>query len=705
MRADQPKAENQEINIVFMPKIDEAQKKLNDLLEGNDDGREEDVFLNNEPQAGDGFAVPRELNDRLVTKDELTPIPNEPSKAVREEEETRPLYERWNDNFFNNSKKEDDLQETALPATDSVGPKVDVQEEKEGVDEIKAAADRAKEFIKNNLNLINRQEELNEKIKAMERERKEDQIKMKAMNLGLGYINLKGLPIVAEALKVVDEGTAKQHNMVCFLYKKGEEIRLATTGMDNNEQGLVERIKQDYPGLRVVVFLTSEDSVEAALKLYSALPRRVERIDDIKVLEKEIETFRLEIHDIFGIQEKINQASTTEILSIIIMAAARVEASDIHLETEEKTVKARFRVDGVLHDVAVIAKENWGYLVSRIKLNAGLKINIQDKPQDGNFTLNVQGSPIDFRVSTLPTNYGESVVIRILFYDKIRKMSLDNLGVDDYNRAILLKEIEKPNGLLAITGPTGAGKTTTLYAILHKLNIQENKIITVEDPIEYKLEGINQSEVREDKGYTFAKALRSIVRQDPDIILVGEIRDQETVEIVINAALTGHLVLSTIHANSAAGVIPRFMALGAKPYLLSPAINVVMAQRLIRRICNECKQEADLTEEIRQKIKQVLETLPEGRKNVLKMKDLSEAVFYKGKGCDKCAGLGYKGQIGIFEILSITDEIKELILSGEISEQRVRQKALGQGMATLEQDGILKAIAGITSLDEVFRVT
>ncbi|HRY63624.1 MAG TPA: GspE/PulE family protein, partial [Patescibacteria group bacterium] len=276
---------------------------------------------------------------------------------------------------------------------------------------------------------------------------------------------------------------------------------------------------------------------------------------------------------------------------------------------------------------------------------------------------------------------------------------------DDYNFAIVEKEIAKPNGLLVITGPTGSGKTTTLYSILNKLNTADNKIITVEDPIEYKLEGINQSEVKEDKGYTFAKALRSIVRQDPDILLVGEIRDQETVEIVLNAALTGHLVLSTIHANSAAGVIPRFMALGAKPYLLSPSINVSIAQRLVRRVCNFCKQPVVLDDKEKERVAQEMGSLPEKRKQMVGMTEFNNPVFYKGQGCKECSGLGYKGQVGIFEILQITDELKQMILDGDVSEQQIRQAAIKNGIVTLAQDGILKAMQGITSLEEVFRVT
>ncbi len=667
---------------------DQVQKKLDDLLHGNDDGLEDDVFLAEDLHAARTI-IPQPKQDEPVIR------------PAKKEEEPRPLYERM--------AEEEADQPVEEPVVSAENEEITEEKEPEKITQAREEEkrdDETREFMNGGFNLLHKsEEELNDKIKAMELARKEDGIKMRAMNMGLGYINLKGLPIMPEVLKFINEEEAVASQVICFLYKKEEEIRLATVELTNEVRQLVGRIQQENPGVAVAVYLTSEESMAAALKLYSSLPRRVERINDIEVLEKEIAASGLQIKELGEIQNKINSASTTEILGVIVMAATRMEASDIHIEAEEVDIKVRFRVDGVLHDVAILPKETWGNLVSRIKLNAGLKINVQDRPQDGNFTLRVQDKPIDFRISILPTNYGESVVMRILFHDKIRKMSLDNLGIDEYNRVILEKEINKPNGLLVITGPTGSGKTTTLYSILNRLNSPDNKIITVEDPIEYKLEGINQSEVREDKGYTFAKALRSIVRQDPDILLVGEIRDQETVEIVLNAALTGHLALSTIHANSAAGVIPRFMALGAKPYLLSPSLNVSISQRLVRRVCGACKQEKILTSEEKERVQTVIENLPESRKRVLSPSELTNQIFYTGKGCQECSGLGYKGQVGLFEIFQVTDEIKQMILIGDIAEQKLRDVAVRNGMVTLEQDGIIKAIKGITSLEEVFRVT
>ena len=689
-----------------MVNSDQVQKTLNDLLDGKEGGVEDDIFLVEDtkatdelipqPQKDESIIQPQKIETESTSLDEknVVDLPVEPVAEENKIEATEQDEVQEKPVRFLEPEKVENINEEKIEIK-----KEELMEEK--TDEI----NKAKDFVHESFGFLDKsQGELNQKIKSMESGRKEDEIKMKAMSAGLGYINLKGLPIMPEVLKLIDEAEAKEAGLICFLYKKGEEIRLATSEVTPMVRDLVNKVKTEHPAVRISLYLTSKESMDAVLKLYSSLPRWVERVDDVQVLEKEIDSSSLEIKDIREIQEKVGTASTTEILGILIMAATRIEASDIHIEAEEKEIKVRFRVDGVLHDVAMIQKEAWNNLVSRIKLNAGLKINIQDRPQDGSFTLSVQGKPIDFRVSILPTNYGESVVIRILFHDKIRKMSLDNLGIDDYNRNILEKEILKPNGLLVITGPTGSGKTTTLYAILNKLNTSSNKIITVEDPIEYKLDGVNQSEIKEEKGYTFAKALRSIVRQDPDVLLVGEIRDQETVEIVLNAALTGHLVLSTIHANSAAGVIPRFMALGSKPYLLSPAVNVSIAQRLVRRVCEFCKQPIILKEEERARVMTEMESLSFEQKKLLGITDLNNVTFYQGQGCKECSGLGYKGQIGIFEILQVTDKIKQMIFSGEVSEQQLKQVALENGMITLAQDGIIKAIKGGTSLEEVFRV-
>jgi len=329
---------------------------------------------------------------------------------------------------------------------------------------------------------------------------------------------------------------------------------------------------------------------------------------------------------------------------------------------------------------------------------SGVKINITDKPQDGRISIFLKDDRIDIRASFLPTAHGESVVMRLLKSSSVG-LTFEDLGIRDRSFEQLKREIDRPNGMIITTGPTGSGKTTTLYAILKKLNKKETKIITIEDPIEYQLEGINQSQTS--KNYTFSLGLRSIVRQDPDIIMVGEIRDLETAEISIQAALTGHLVLSTIHTNDAAGTVPRFLSMGAKPFLLAPALNAMIGQRLVRRVCSKCKKEIIIEDEQMKRIKDIINSMPEEYKNKI---DINNLKFYKGEGCEECQGIGYKGRVGIYEIMIMNKEVEQLILSEKVSEYDMRDIASKNGMITMVQDGLLKAIDGITTVEEVFRV-
>jgi type II secretory ATPase GspE/PulE/Tfp pilus assembly ATPase PilB-like protein len=370
------------------------------------------------------------------------------------------------------------------------------------------------------------------------------------------------------------------------------------------------------------------------------------------------------------------------------------------VEAEENGIAVRYRIDGILHDVATLPKEQWKRFVSRIKLLSALKINVNDRPQDGRVTLKLESGNLDVRVSTMPTIHGESVVMRIL-HSGSKGVTFDELGLRGAAYDRLKREVERPNGMIITTGPTGSGKTTTLYGILRTLNKPGVKIITLEDPIEIKMEGINQSQVDISKDYTFAKGLRSILRQDPDICMVGEIRDLESAEIAIQAALTGHLMLSTIHTNSASGVIPRFLSMGVKPFLLAPALNAVIGQRLVRRICTNCIEEEQVPAEKTERARKILSELPPSEQNNV---DLNNLHFYHGRGCEKCSGLGYKGRIGIYEIFTMTKEVEQIILSTEVSEYKIQDLAVKNGMTTMVQDGLLKALDKITSLDEVFRV-
>ncbi len=366
-------------------------------------------------------------------------------------------------------------------------------------------------------------------------------------------------------------------------------------------------------------------------------------------------------------------------------------------------MKFRFRIDGLLRDAASLPRETWKQIISRLKLLAGVKINVEDVPQDGRITIYLTQEKIDIRVSFLPTAFGESVVMRLL-RPKAIALEFDNLGIRGRALEQLQEQIEKPNGMIITTGPTGSGKTTTLYAVLKKLNSPEVKIITLEDPVEYKLEGINQSQIDHGKKYDFSSGLRSILRQDPDVVMVGEIRDLETADIAIQAALTGHLVVSTIHTNSAAGSIPRFLSMGVKPFLLSPALNAVIGQRLVRRLCKECKIPLELSLSQRKQVTAILKSISPAANTKV---DLDKLTFFgpgKKEGCSVCGGFGYKGRVGIYEIFTITPTIESMILKGTSTESEIGDQAAKEGMITMAQDGLLKALDGLTSAEEVLAV-
>jgi len=389
---------------------------------------------------------------------------------------------------------------------------------------------------------------------------------------------------------------------------------------------------------------------------------------------------------------------TTELLSIILAGAINLDASDIHIEPEEKQAKLRVRVDGILQDILFFDLKIHKALISRIKLLSKLKLNVTDRPQDGRFSILLGAIPIEIRASSLPAEYGESIVLRILNPKSL--INVEALGLREDLSKIFNKEIKKPNGMIIVTGPTGSGKTTTLYAVLKKLNKPEVKIITIEDPIEYHLEGISQTQVDSKKGYDFAKGLRSIMRQDPDVVLVGEVRDFETAKISLQAALTGHLVLTTLHTNDAAGTIARLQALGEKPNNIAPAINMAIAQRLIRKVCKKCVQFKKASPENLKKIKKALK----GLSKETKVPNLTTATkIPEVKGCKECNSTGYKGRIGIFEFFLVDTEMEKFILTSP-SIASMRELAIKKGMALMRQDGFIKVCQGTTTIEEIERV-
>ncbi len=425
-------------------------------------------------------------------------------------------------------------------------------------------------------------------------------------------------------------------------------------------------------------------------------------LGSVAISPKIIEEVTSQVKDISGFKKKIEEylvGNVTEFLDVILYGAIILDASDIHIEPQEEEARLRIRLDGILQDVVFFGHDTYHHLLSRLKLLSKLKLNITDKPQDGRFTIGVGESLIEVRTSSLPAEYGESIVMRILNPKSL--ISLEDLGLRDDLYKTFKKEITKPNGMIIVTGPTGSGKTTTLYAFLKKIQNPEIKIITIEDPIEYHLKGISQTQVSPEKGYDFSDGLRSIVRQDPDVILVGEIRDLETAKISLQASLTGHLVLSTLHTNDAAGTIPRLVDLGADSATIASGLKMAVAQRLVRKVCKKCSTLIKPSTKELSEIKKGLKGLPSS----IKIPNLEKIQIAKVKdgGCPACNFTGYRGRQGLFEAFLVDSEIERFILTNPpVSE--IRNLAIKKGMVTMYQSGLIDIIEGKTTFDEVARV-
>ncbi len=519
----------------------------------------------------------------------------------------------------------------------------------------------------------------------------------KAQSAGVLYIDLQGFPISQEALAMIEESEARAIGVACF-YFDGKHLRLAA--LDPKSPAAQAKLTELENKLFIdngEIYLVSSHSMDHALWLYKSLPKVKPAPASVEINAAQLEKFKQEIDNYKSLADKINTVNMSDMLVLLIATALKIGSSDIHVEAEEKGVIIRLRVDGVLQEAAVINNDKWKRIISRLKILSKVKINVENKPQDGRFDINTTDEKVAVRSSFLPTAFGESVVMRLLHSSSI-SLSFEELGLIKHEYERLAEEVDKPNGLVLVTGPTGSGKTTTLYAMLNRLNKPGTKIITLEDPIEYQLPGINQSQVDETKGYNFSSGLRSVLRQDPDIVMVGETRDLETAEIAVRAALTGHLVLSTLHTNDAAGVIPRLLDLGIQPYLLSPALNGIVGQRLVRKLCTKCKAKREVSTEEEEKIKKILAVISP-HANVDVPKELPE--IYKAVGCPACNNLGYKGRIGIYEILTMDANIKELTASNAPA-FKILEQAIENGMVTMLQDGVLKVLQGITSLEEVY---
>ena len=425
----------------------------------------------------------------------------------------------------------------------------------------------------------------------------------------------------------------------------------------------------------------------------------------IEISPEIVEEIKKEVKNISEFGKKIERASKeriTDILEIILGGAILLEASDIHIEPTEIKARLRARIDGVLQDIIIFDLEIFQGILNRIKLLSGLKLNISDRPQDGRFSVSWGQNLIEIRASSLPAEHGESIVLRVLNPKNL--IGIEALGLRKDLETAFNKEIKKPNGMIIVTGPTGSGKTTTLYAFLKKLQSPENKIITIEDPIEYHLKGISQTQTNPKKGYDFANGLRSIMRQDPDVILVGEIRDLETAQIALQAALTGHLVLTTLHTNNAAGTVARLISLGAKTSNIGPAINMAIAQRLVRKVCKKCSKLRSISDQELKKIKKDLHGISKQIKIPKLIKGLKIPQVI---GCENCNSAGFRGRIGIFEVFFIDDEMEKFILTNPLiapSIASLEEKAIKKGMVTMKQDGLIKVLEGITTIEEIEKV-
>ncbi len=537
---------------------------------------------------------------------------------------------------------------------------------------------------------------LTNKLAAMAEQKVEEGVAKKAQEQNLSYVDLRQSIITPEAVSMLAEETARAHKVIVFL-KSETVIALGTLDPTTEDIKKIVSDLEEKNKLKVAVYVVSEASLAHAFSAYTKVLKTYTPAG-VVIAKADLEKYTVSLANLKQLKKSLDTANLTEKVIVMIAGALPLNASDIHVEAEQDGIAVRYRIDGVLHHVAELPEATWKQLIARLKLLSHLKINVSDRPQDGRFTIDLVDDAIDVRVSTIPTAYGESVVIRLL-RSSSAGVEFESLGLFEPAKTQLLSQVKRPNGMVITTGPTGSGKTTTLYALLNLLNTEDNKIITLEDPIEYKLKGINQSQVDHGKGYSFADGLRSILRQDPDIVMVGEIRDLETAEVALNAALTGHIVLSTIHTNSAAGAIPRFLAMGVKSFLLGPALNACVGQRLVRRLCEKCKKEITLDEATSKKVKALVEALPDGHE--AKNKPFK---FFGPVGCSECFSLGYKGRIGIYEVLAMSQTIEKMIQDNIMSEYQIQEAASHEGLITMIQDGIIKALNGITSLDEVFQV-
>jgi len=528
------------------------------------------------------------------------------------------------------------------------------------------------------------------------------ELEKKAVSIGAEALKSVPKNIDGSVINIIPQEVAEKNRMVVF-EKNDNSIQVAMEDPQDINALNVLRFIAEKERVEITIFLASGEMIDEMMDLYAGPTEMVkEAVQSFKkdiIFNDEIDNKNEERRK----EEVLKDAPVTKLVQVIISHAIEGKASDIHIEPMDKDYRVRFRVDGILHVSLILPKEIGPVVISRVKILANLKIDEKRKPQDGRFRLMNNGNQIDFRVSTLPVIDGEKIMMRIL--DKeVGIADVESLGLLGSALKNIRAAIDETYGMILVTGPTGSGKSTTLYAILKILNSEERNIITLEDPIEYNIEGLNQSQIKPEIGYTFANGLRTILRQDPNIIMVGEIRDAETAELAVHTALTGHLMFSTLHTNTAIGAIPRLIDMGIEPFLLSSSLRLVMAQRLVRKICEECKEEKVVSESIRRQIAEEIKDIPAEELKAYKLEANQEIKFYHGKGCDTCNGTGLKGRIAIYEVVPITDPIREIMVEKRGNENLIRIERDRLKILTIKQDGILKILSGITTIEEIERV-
>ncbi len=517
--------------------------------------------------------------------------------------------------------------------------------------------------------------------------------------LNIPYQKIDATLIPEAVLKAVPEDTARNYRIAPLKIDNGMLIAGMVQPDDPQDQEALRFIAKQGRYTLGVYIITPSDH-EMVMRRYAPYEREIQ--EALKSIN--LKTIGATVAKVVSLDETAASAEEAPIIKIVsstLRAAVEQKASDIHIEPQRTKLRIRFRLDGALKEVASFPIELLQPVVSRIKILADLKIDETRVPQDGRFRTVIFGRDVDYRVATLPTPLGEKVVIRVL--DPMSGLkSLGDLGLSGRNAEWVLEGLDKPFGMVLVTGPTGSGKTTTLYAFLQMLNQEDTNVMSMEDPIEYFVDGINQSQVKPEIGYTFASGLRQALRQDPDVIMVGEIRDNETAGLAVQAALTGHIVLSTLHTNNAAGIVPRLVDMQVAPFLLPSSLNIMLAQRLVRRLCLKCKKPEIASPELQALIRSEIDKMAPEVKATIKLQEPFQ--IYKAPGCDACKGKGTKGRIGLYEVMKMTRELEDIIVSGP-TEGKIKDESRRQGMVTLRQDGIIKVLEGSISIEEVIRET